>query len=289
MDSYALNQLKKFKGKVVWLSSYPKSGNTWLRAFLTTLFLDRPLENLHYLINDLNLYSKTIYEELVCLEPSYLSIEEVKNYRREVVEVATTENYSDYLLFSKTHEKELDFLNEQNTHAIIYLVRNPISIIPSLAHHNHSNIQEAINFMNNPKAGYNKKPSGFNFQQDIGTWDEHISFWANHPLPLLVIKYEDMINNPLAIFTSILKKLQLDFPIQRIKRAINNSSFSVLKKLEKKEGFFEKNSQTDIFFRKGRTDTMQEIFHLYPEISPESVAYLKKGMATLDYSLIRMI
>lgn len=276
MDLYALNQLKKFRGRVVWLSSYPKSGNTWLRAFLTTLFLDKPLENLHYLINDVNLYSKAIYEELVCLEPSYLTIEEMKNYRKEVVEVATTENYTDRLLFSKTHEKELTFLNEQNTHAIIYLIRDPINIIPSLANHNNSSIQDAIQFMKNPQARYNRQPSGFNFLQDIGTWQKHVSYWINHPLSPLVIKYEDMLENPLATFTIILEKLLLNFPKQRIKRAIQNSSFSALKNLEKRSGFSEKNSNTKKFFRRGKNESKEEILNLYSGISPDAIELLEK-------------
>jgi len=271
------------KGRVVWLSSYPKSGSTWLRAFLTTLFQDKPLENLHYLINDLNLYDKKIYEELVCLEPSYLTVNEIKRYRKEIVEVATKDDYSNRLLFSKTHEKGLDFLNEQNTHAIIYLIRNPINIIPSLAHHNHCNIQEAIEFMKNPKAGYNKKSSDFYFLQDVGTWNDHVFYWANHPLSPLIIEYEDMIKYPLATFKAVLEKLRLNFPISRIIRAIDNSSFSTLKTLEKKKGFFEKNPQADVFFRNGKVDTMQEIFHRYPEISPEVLNYFKKNMAALGY------
>ena len=86
--------------KIVWLASYPKSGNTWFRIFLSHLIMDH---DLHFVNVNNQLYTpissaREILERYTGFESSLLTHDEVDNLRREV-----------YLREAEEHGGEISF------------------------------------------------------------------------------------------------------------------------------------------------------------------------------------
>jgi hypothetical protein len=86
------------------------------------------------------------------------------------------------------------------------------------------------------------------------SWSEHVVSWADAPgLNRLVIRYEDMLADPLATFTQAAQFLQLPTDPERIQRAIRFSDFKVLAQQEAEKGFRERPGKTEKFFRQGQS------------------------------------
>src|ERR1700742_3075872 len=69
--------------KIVWLASYPKSGNTWFRTFLTALLNDGDLD-INHIKTDGIFSSKETFENATDLDPAYLYDSEAKDLQTEV-------------------------------------------------------------------------------------------------------------------------------------------------------------------------------------------------------------
>ncbi len=255
MNLKALTQLKKHKGKVVWLSSYPKCGNTWVRAFFTALFTENEID-INHLINDYGFYSKDVFEDSTGLEPSYLTFREAQQYKREVIGHYIDTKAPDRLLFIKNHQNTPYFIDASRLHKVIYLVRNPLAIAPSLANHRNTSIDDTIKYMAKETAGFEEESKGINreifFDQHIGSLNNHVLEWTKLNLDqLILVKYENLLDDPNKEFKRILKELNLDFKKSEIATAVSKSSFNVLKAKEKISPFREKNPKSKEFFRKG--------------------------------------
>jgi hypothetical protein len=90
-------------GKIIWLASYPKSGNTWLRAFLHNLLRDPPEGYDLNKIDDFTIGDSAVawYVPLIGRPPGDWSFEDVGKVRRKAHE-AMTRAFPDNV-FVKTH------------------------------------------------------------------------------------------------------------------------------------------------------------------------------------------
>jgi len=245
--------------KIVWLASYPKSGNTWFRAFLTALLHpdDPPVE-----IN--NLYPTTIassrqlFDELTGVSSADLDPEEIDRirprvYRQEVLE-------SEEVLYHKVHDAWTRLPDggalfpAEVTKAVLYFIRNPLDVAVSFAHHLNTTTGKAIAIMNNPDYAfcYHTDRLHNQLRQRLLTWSGHVASWTeNSGLPLLVLRYEDMLKTPWETFTSAVEFIGLKFARVEIQQALDFCSFERLKKQEEEKGFSEKSAHSPSFFRKG--------------------------------------
>ncbi len=256
-------------GKIIWLASYPKSGNTWLRAFLHNL-LRNPNEG--YDINkmaDFTIGDSSVawYMPLIGRAPGDWTVEEVAKVRRQAHE-AMTRAYPDNV-FVKTHNALVaddhgPLITLELTAGAIYVVRNPLDVAVSYSHHLGKTIDQTINILNSPKSGNPNTVK--NVYQKLRSWSVHVSSWTARPHPgLHVIRYEDMLGQPERAFGGVAAFLGLKPPRQRLLRAIERSGFAELRKREEEQGFIERSDVAERFFREGRAGQWREA------LTPEQV------------------
>ena len=132
-------------------------------------------------------------------------------------------------------------------------MRNPLDIAISFANHSACSLDKAIKNMNNPEFAFcdNRNSLSNQLRQILLTWSEHVLSWMNAPVPVCIIRYEDMKLDSFNTFKKAVKFMELDKSDEEIRTAIDNSRFDNLQKQEKEKGFKEKSQKADSFFRKG--------------------------------------
>ncbi len=243
-------------GNLIWLASYPKSGNTWMRAFLTNLMTnaERPAG-----INELGAVAigdsePGRYERLSGKVASELDAAAVAALRPKVQAQIAAELPS--TRFVKIHSAMMQTaghpsVNMQVTAGAIYIVRNPLDVALSFAHHLGSTVDDVIDLMARDNTVTDSTPVAVS--ELIGSWSQHVASWTARPNPgLHVVRYEDMLSGPQSAFGKVVKFLQLQAPRPRIDKAIRHASFKVLRNQEERDGFRERSEHADHFFRSGK-------------------------------------
>ena len=144
------------KKNIVWLASYPKSGNTWFRIFLSNLFSDsHPPVNINDLTETTISSNRSIIDSYLGIHSSELTAEEIDKLRPQVFKRFSDEKEG--TAYVKTHEawtlnsRGNPIFPEEITEGVIYLIRNPLDIAISYSYHNSESIDETISLLN--KAG----------------------------------------------------------------------------------------------------------------------------------------
>tara|TARA_B100000242_G_scaffold290847_1_gene263000 strand:- start:526 stop:1380 length:855 start_codon:yes stop_codon:yes gene_type:complete len=235
---------------IIWIASYPKSGNTWLRAFITSLlYKDKNLNVLNKL-KQIHAYplSKDFYNLLD-------NFENFKNISENWEKSQSILNLDKKIKFLKTHHILCSingkfFTNYKNSLGVIYIVRDPRNVIISLKHHySFKNYDEALKFMLDKHRFSGKMGKKETFTREtefptyISNWHNHYNSWKNFKKNYLLIKYEDLIKNPKVNFKEVTKYLskllKIKIDEEDLDDAILKSSFKNLKQSEEKFGFSE--------------------------------------------------
>lgn len=250
-------------GGIIWLASYPKSGNTWMRAFLHNLMRnpDRPIEPSALTALTLGDGLAQFYQPHSPRPTVELSHEEIARLR-PLVQRDLTRRSPDSV-FVKTHnwlgeDHGVPCISMEYTAGAIYIVRNPLDVVISLADHFGLSIDGAIERMADPLARTANAPH--RVPDVMSSWSNHVRSWTQTPSPRLhVIRYEDMLNKPLQAFGGVVRFLGLKPSRERLQKAIDFSSFGVLQKLEAEKGFTERSEFSERFFRKGRSGQWRDV------------------------------
>jgi transposase len=245
--------LKKF----IWLVSYPKSGNTWVRLFLHALQNNASLESLNKIDSTNGIASsRFIADEYLGVESSELPDKIIQTLRPQIF-VKWAENLQDDAIVkvhdAAFHNGTFTFPKEV-TKNIILIVRNPFDMAASYANHMQISIEKAIVALCNGHNSLAKNNKKLNNQltQYMGSWSDFYNSWKNaYRNDLHIVKYEDLKNNPLETFTKIVEILNWNYSKEQRSAAIQAVEFDKLKNLEDKKGFKEKPTHTKNFFRKG--------------------------------------
>lgn len=251
-------QLAEKKGSIVWLASYPKSGNTWFRCFLSALL--EGTVDVNRLQTDGIFSSRWLLDATYDIDGRLLTEQEVKNRMPTVIRYYAKE--AEKLLFCKIHdaysynEKEQPIIPADVSHKAIYLIRNPLDVVASYANHSQVTNDRAIQMMNKPNGYLARQKNGLNISNQLPqlmySWSGHVKSWQEQEaIEVITVRYEDMKTQPLATFSRVVAALGLDCSQEQIAKAIALTQFEKLQQAEKKDGFKEKNITSPSFFRKG--------------------------------------
>ncbi len=264
-------------GNIIWLASYPKSGNTWFRLFLANLFnkADKEID-----LNDVYFSpiasARPPLDEAIGIESIELDHDEIDNLRPELYDYISenaTENR-----FMKVHDA-YTFLKDGRpmfpasaTKCAIYIIRNPLDIVGSYANHNSCSLEDSLQKMIDTKhcLSKSKKAHATQLKQKLLTWQEHVKSWTEvDGLNVHVMRYEDMKLNSFETFSKAMEFAGYDFKEEEIRKAIDACEFSKIKKKENETGFKEKPIKTKEFFRKGQVDSYKD------ELTEEQIKTIK--------------
>ena len=267
---------------VIWVSSYPKSGNTWMRFVLA-----------HLLSGDVK----------SSVDVDMLIPEAIMGSRFKLPELQT--------VLLKTHWKmDLSLPMMSNTLGFIYLVRNPLDVMLSQFHFNmlrnyklyreKSNseikalknlyVKTFIQYQGNPLVG----DGGGN-----SSWVENISSWTTQAkqYPHVFVRYEDMIADPVAEIKRVAQFLNKKVGHSEILNIANKTSFKSMKKMEDKEirdqkqGFFFHQALNNAhnaggrFMRQGKAG--QGKLHLDAQLIEEFFDTFEETMMLMGYKVNR--
>ena len=268
---------------IIWIASYPKSGNTWLRVIINQM------------INDDLKNEDEVFDDLPSIRryPSQIDIRNIseilldskeKNNKQKLIEHTIKNwipsqqiiNLNGKVNILKTHnmlceinlnEEKYSFTDKKNTLGVIHIVRDPRNIVTSLKNHfSQENIEETIEmlFEQFNWTGMTDKET----PQLLSSWQNHYNSWKKFPRNNLLIKYEDMLNNTKSEIIKIANYLKnfinINISDEKINKIISNTSFDNFK-IQEAKGKFKGNSVNK---KTGKENTF---FYLGPENKWEKI------------------
>ena len=241
------------KKHLYWLSSYPKSGNTWFRIFLSNYLTGNiDIDKLGHLGTMSS--SKRLVKTYNTKYKRYFEPDELTELRREAYVEYNKHIHED--VYNKVHDAYLTINNEfmfpeESSSGVIYFIRHPYDVAVSFSNHMGFSLDTSIKRMNQDKfhIGGAKKQ----LKQEMFSWSGHIKSWTEQKgIPVLVMRYEDMLNDTFNTFSDSVKFLGLDYDEDKIKKSIEFSSFDKMKSIEEEKGFKEKPDKSEKFFAVGK-------------------------------------
>jgi hypothetical protein len=264
-------------GFIYWIASYPKSGNTWTRAFLASLItggLRGDLKKLSEIIPDEN--SGKYYTPFLGKPIGEASNEELGKVRPRAhrAMAARAQNF----LMLKTHSMVAihngsHTITPAVTAGAIYLLRNPLDVAVSYSEFRERDIDLTIALMHH--SGRELDRANGAAYEVVGSWRENVESWTKPHKSIVVVRYEDLLENPKSEFGRIVKFLKMDASDERIDRAIEDSAFDKLKAAEQQTGFVEYPTEGKSFFRSGRAGEWRE------RLTEEQVARIVRSNGAL--------
>lgn len=248
-------------GAIVWLASYPKSGNTWTRVFLHNLLRAK---DTGFDINEMNELTtaagaKQWYQPLLPRPLEDCSLEEVAAVRAQAQASLAAE--APGLVFVKTHNAMVvDFghssINKSVTAGAVYILRNPLDVAHSYAHHLGQTIDDTIALLNKDFAC--TKNSDKQAYEPMGSWRQHVESWTHKPHQALhIMRYEDMLERAEETFAKLCTFLRIKPRPGELAGALAKSSFEALQAQEERKGFRER-VKGERFFRQGRAHAWRD-------------------------------
>ena len=246
---------------ILWLSSYPKSGNTWVRTIINQIIFNdvksknEVFDNLSRIrrypsktdivglpqLPNHNVFTKEQKKEVIDFTIKNWSASQDKINKNNKTNILKTHNI---LCKLNLDGKNYSFTDLDNTIGVIHIVRDPRNIVTSVKNHfsistEEDSVEMLLNKYNWTGLSNNEVP------QLLSSWGNHYNSWKKFPKNYLLIRYEDLV---LDIKKEILKLINYlsgyfeykitDKLIEEIER---NTSFENFKKLES-DGKFSENS-----------------------------------------------
>ena len=281
---------------IIWIASYPKSGNTWLRSLISSYFFT----------ND-GVFDFKLLKNI----PSYPSPPFFEKYPDKFDKPEATAKYwineqerinknNNKLIFLKTHNalckiNGCSFTDTKNSLGAVHIIRDPRNVISSISNHYQIDLDEALKFMKTPnKAIFVKKDQRYLGFNALFSWSLNNKSWSEcQKFPILTIKYEDLEKETFETFKKVIEfikkvsKLKEDFNQKKAEMAIENCNFEKLQKLEKEKGFYEaiskKNSSEKIkFFNLGNKNNYKDL--LNKNLIDEMNLFYKDELKKYDYN-----
>ena len=282
---------------IIWLASYPKSGNTMVRSLLSAYLFTKDGNFNFETLKNISLFPDLTFFEKLGVDVSK-DDEVLKNYIRAQEEINKKNKKS--ITFLKTHStlhsiNNHKFTNYQNTYGAIYIVRDPRSVVLSYANHNQITIEQAAKALKSFKVLGGVKNSNIAADRGlthVGSWSSHYNVWKEFQKTnrYLLIKYEDLVTDTKKTFLKILNFIYIlgnakhVVDQDKLNNAINTTSFENLQKLEKTTFFDEAkqiNNKYVTFFKYGPKNDWKK--NLSNEVIGNIETEFKTEMKELGY------
>ena len=240
---------------IIWLASYPKSGNTLLRSIIGTYLYSND-----GVVRFNDLYKIEQFPSVEHFKKLNLDLLNEKQIFENFIEVQKLINKEKKLKFLKTHSSlakigKCNFTDWNNSLGAIYIVRDPRNVVKSFSNHYNLTIDNATDVMINPKRWLNT--NNLTYKVFLGSWSINYNSWKQMKDKVFFVKYEDLVNRKKTTLLKIFKFIQNlgveNFEVDMIKlnKVIKTSDFKHMQNLEKKEDF--KESVIDYKTKRKRT------------------------------------
>lgn len=276
---------------IFWLASYPKSGNTWIRMFLRSYFLS---SNQKFSLNEKGMldFEVSNFPTSELLKNANIDYSNFHNIAKNWVTLQDIINLNGKLNFLKTHNGNFNlgnypFTNTDNTIGGIYIVRDPRDVVLSYANHFGVNNDVSTDMLIDEENGeqyFDEKLKEKYFRSLMGSWSMNYLSWRHYKgRKIHLMRYEDLVKNPKKNFIKMLEYMNsiisINIDQNRISKAVEETAFHKLQKLEDREGFIEVGKGK--FFRKGKVGEWKE--KLDPKLTKKIEDHFRKEMIELDY------
>ena len=225
---------------IIWLASYPKSGNTYVRAFLAAYYYSESGEFDFGLLSKIKQFPDEEFFNKKIESMEHASLE-WEGAQKKIIE-------DKKIRFFKTHNclatyNEKPFTSSKTTLGSIYIVRDPRNVFSSLKNHFSMNDEKAMKMILDEKRGLMSDTNIYSSYSFISSWSKNYTSWVkSNQFRRLIIKYEDLISNKyetfrdIIVFTNTLLNKTDGVNKQKLMRAIETTNFNILKNLELKNG-----------------------------------------------------
>jgi len=254
---------------IIWLASYPKSGNTLLRSILSAYFYS---EEGDFKFN--NLYKISQFPAVDHFLRLGVNINDESEVFKNFVNAQNLINEDGKAKFFKTHSRLCqmygsNFTDLKNTLGVIYIVRDPRNVVTSFAHHYNLTVDQATEALFDEKRFMIKTEKLCSVS--LGSWDSNYKSWKElkKQNKYLLVKYEDLISKKKSTMLKIFKfldnlGLKVNLDMVKLNKAIKSTDFDKMKNLEKNETFYEavvdeKTGKRKAFFNLGPKNDWRSI------------------------------
>tara|TARA_B100000902_G_scaffold393328_1_gene447353 strand:+ start:323 stop:1165 length:843 start_codon:yes stop_codon:yes gene_type:complete len=254
---------------IIWLASYPKSGNTLLRSILSAYFYSKEGD---FKFN--NLYKISQFPAVDHFLRLGVNINDESEVFKNFVNAQNLINEDGKAKFFKTHSRLCqmygsNFTDLKNTLGVIYIVRDPRNVVTSFAHHYNLTVDQATEALFDEKRFMIKTEKLCSVS--LGSWDSNYKSWKElkKQNKYLLVKYEDLISKKKSTMLKIFKfldnlGLKVNLDMVKLNKAIKSTDFDKMKNLEKNETFYEavvdeKTGKRKAFFNLGPKNDWRSI------------------------------
>jgi len=283
---------------IFWIASYPKSGNTWLRALISSYYYSEDGKFDENIISRIGQFPEKRHFTSFDYDQNV-----VTDTARFWLKAQEKINLDKKLNFFKTHNafgsvNNNPFTDAKNSIGVLYVVRDPRNVITSLKNHYELNTEQALKWMQNENNYiydvHRFKQDGYSDFQFISSWITNYKSWkVQKKIPIKIIKYEELLGETFIVFKDVIEfinktsgnneKINKD----KLKNAVNSTLFDKLKSSEEKNGFSEaitsKTSNKKIpFFYLGPKNDWRKI--LDDELKNKLNNIYKQNLIELSYN-----
>ena len=178
-NNFICKQLFYMNKKITWISSYPKSGNTWIRAIIFCAlrgYLD--LNQIGDLIPNFSIFPNNLKNK------NFSSPLDIRYRWSQAQKILVSKNENNIILKTHNAAGKYDFgffPQEEFTLNAIYVVRDPRDVAVSYSKHFKTSIRDAVRRINSETHALSPdKHSNSNKGAEFtSSWKSHVQGWRN--------------------------------------------------------------------------------------------------------------